>query len=160
MRNVLITFATFMVACTLSTTHVLAAEHVHATRTEIIEMCKKAEELVLTNKEAGISEIANIDGQFVWKDTYVFLMDFDGNMLAHPAIPQLMERGPLLDLVDKNKEEPKKIIVEFIEIAKSNGEGWIWYKWTLPRSREVADKFTYIRRVGFTDMFVGAGIYK
>lgn len=160
MRNKLITFVTLMVACTLSTTHVLAAEAQHATRTEIIEMCKKAEELVLANKDAGISEIANIDGQFVWKDTYVFLMDFDGNMLAHPAIPQLMEKGPLLDLVDKNKEEPKKIIVDFIEIAKNNGEGWIWYKWTLPRSREVADKFTYIRRVGFTDMFVGAGIYK
>ena len=159
MRKILITLVILIVACTLSTTHSLAANDEHATRDEIIEMCKKAEELVLANKEAGISEIANIDGQFVWKDTYVFLMDFDGNMLAHPAIPQLMEKGPLLDLVDKNKEKPKKIIVEFIEIAKNNGEGWIWYMWTLPKSREIAKKFTYIRRVGFTDMFVGAGIY-
>ncbi len=137
---------------------VLAEED--ATRPEIIEMCKKAEELLLTNKDAGIAEIARADGQFVWKNTYVFLMDFDGNMLAHPTIPQLMEKGPLLDLLDKNKENPKKIIVEFIEIAKTNGDGWIWYMWPKPNSREPVDKFTYIHRVGFTDMFVGAGIYK
>lgn len=131
-----------------------------ATREEIIEMCKKAEALLLTNKEAGIAEVAKNDGQFVWKDTYVFLMDFDGNMLAHPMIPQLTEKGPLFHVADKNKDEPKMIFVEFVDIAKKNGEGWIWYMWTKPNSREAVDKFTYIRRVGFTDMLVGAGIYK
>lgn len=131
-----------------------------ATRPEIIEMCKKAEALLLTNKEAGIAEIAKPDGQFVWKNTYVFLMDFEGNMLAHPMIPQLTEKGPLFHVTDKNKDKPKKIFVEFVNIAKNNGEGWIWYMWTKPNSREAVDKFTYIRRVGFTDMLVGAGIYK
>jgi cytochrome c len=138
----------------------LALVEEDASREEIINMCHKAEALLLTNKEAGIAEIAKADGQFVWKNTYVFLMDFDGNMLAHPAIPQLMEKGPLLDLIDKNKENPKKIIIEFINIAKTNGDGWIWYKWPKPNGREVTDKFTYIHRVGFTNMFVGAGIYK
>ena len=131
-----------------------------ATRTEIIEMCKKAETLLLTNKEAGIAEIAKPDGQFVWKNTYVFLMDFDGNMLAHPVIPQLTEKGPLFHVADKNKDKPKMIFVDFVNIAKNNGEGWLWYMWTKPNSREAVDKFTYIRRVGFTDMLVGAGIYK
>ena len=131
-----------------------------ATRAEIIEMCKKAEQLLLANKEAGISEIANKEGQFVWKNTYVFLMDFDGNMLAHPMIPQLTEKGPLFHVSDKNKDEPKMIFVEFVDIAQKNGEGWIWYKWPKPNSREPVDKFTYIRRVGFTDLLVGAGIYK
>jgi cytochrome c len=131
-----------------------------ATRPEIIDMCKKAELLLLANKEAGIAEIAKPDGQFVWKNTYVFLMDFDGNMLAHPMIPQLTEKGPLFHVSDKNKDKPKMIFVEFVNIAKNNGEGWIWYMWTKPDSRDAVDKFTYIRRVGFTDMLVGAGIYK
>lgn len=131
-----------------------------ATRPEIIEMCKKAEALLLTNKEAGIAEIAKPDGQFVWKNTYVFLMDFDGNMLAHPVIPQLTEKGPLFHVTDKNKDKPKMIFVDFVNIAKNNGEGWLWYMWTKPNSREAVDKFTYIRRVGFTNMLVGAGIYK
>ena len=156
-RNVVLLIVLIQ-ACLLLPAMVLAEEE--ATREEIVEMCKKAETLLLTNKEAGIAELIKADGQFSWKDTYVFLMDFDGNMLAHSAIPQLMEKGPLLDLVDKNKENPKKIIVEFIDIAKTNGTGWMWYMWPKPNSREAVDKFTYIHRVGFTDMFVGAGIYK
>lgn len=158
MKNKLIFLAILFQACLLLPGMALAEEA--ATRLEVIEMCHKAEELLLANREAGIAELIKADGQFVWKNTYVFLMDFDGNMLAHPAIPQLMEKGPLLDLVDKNKEKPKKIIVEFIDIAKTNGDGWIWYKWPEPNSRTPVDKFTYIHRVGFTDMFVGAGIYK
>lgn len=139
---------------------VLAFAEEDATREEIIEMCKKAEALLLANKDAGIAEIAKADGQFVWKNTYVFLMDLDGNMLAHPMIPQLTEKGPLFHVSDKNKDKPKMIFVEFVDIAEINGEGWIWYVWTKPNSRELSDKFTYIRRVGFTDMLVGAGIYK
>lgn len=132
-----------------------------ATRAEIIEKCNEAAALVLAEgKEAAIALISDPQGRFVWKDTYVFLMDFDGNILAHPVIPQLMQKGPLLDLVDKNKVKPKKIIVEFINIAKTNSEGWIWYRWPKPNSREDADKFTFIKRVGFTDMAVGAGMHR
>ncbi|MDT8445106.1 MAG: hypothetical protein RQ722_12490, partial [Desulfuromonadales bacterium] len=49
---------------------VVALAEEDATRPEIIEMCKKAEALLLANKEAGIAEIAKQDGQFVWKNTY------------------------------------------------------------------------------------------
>lgn len=158
MKNKLILLMVLLQACLLLPVAALAEED--ATRAEIIEMCKKAEALLLTNKEAGIAEIAKPDGQFVWKNTYVFLMDFDGNMLAHPIIPQLTEKGPLFHVTDKNPKKPKMIFVEFVDIARDNGEGWLWYMWTKPNSREPADKFTYIRRVGFTNMLVGAGIYK
>lgn len=130
------------------------------TRDEIMKMCKAAAEMVLEDKSAAITEIGDKEGKFVWKDTYVFLMDMEGNMLAHPMIPQLTEKGSLLEVTDKNKDNPKKIFVEFVEIAKKNGDGWLWYKWPRPNSREPVDKFTYIHRVGNTDMFVGAGMYK
>jgi len=130
------------------------------TRDEIVAKCKEAADLLLADRDAGIAEIANKEGRFVWKDTYVFLMDMQGNMLAHPIIPQLTKKGPLLDLIDKNKKKPKKIIVEFIDVAQKNGAGWVWYKWSKPRTKGIFDKFTYIQRVGYTDLIVGAGIYK
>ncbi len=130
------------------------------TRDEVVAKCKEAAAMVLQDKEAAIAEIGNKEGRFVWKNTYVFLMDMEGNMLAHPMIPQLTEKGSLLHVSDKNKDQPKLIFVEFIEMAKKNGEGWIWYKWPKPNEREPSDKFTFIYRVGYTDMFVGAGIYK
>lgn len=156
----LIILAALLAVSIMTSTLAFAETEEKATRAEIIEMCKKAEELLLTNKEAGIAEIARADGQFVWKNTYVFLMDFAGNMLAHPTVPQLMEKGPLFHVTDKNKDKPKYIFVDFVDIAKENSEGWIWYMWPKPGSREPVDKFTYIRRVGFTDLLVGAGIYK
>lgn len=131
-----------------------------ATREEVMAMCNAAAEMAMQDREAAIAEIGNKEGRFVWKDTYVFLMDLDGNMLAHPMIPQLTEKGSLLHVTDKNKENPKLIFVEFVEIAKENGSGWIWYMWPKPNDRTSTKKFTYITRVGFTDMLVGAGMYK
>jgi len=130
-----------------------------ATRDECVAMTKAAANMLLEDKAAGIAEIANKEGKFVWKDSYVFLMDMEGKMLAHPFIPQLTEKGSLLEVTDKNKENPKLIFVKFVEIAQKNGEGWIGYMWPKPNSRDPVNKFTYIYRVGQTDMIVGAGIY-
>ena len=66
-----------------------------ATRAECMEVTKAAAMLLLEDKDAGISEIANPEGKFVWKDSYVFLMDMEGKMLAHPFVPQLTEKGSL-----------------------------------------------------------------
>ena len=130
-----------------------------ADRAECMEMTKSAAMMLLEDRETGIAEIAKKDGKFVWKDSYVLLMDMEGNMLAHPFIPQLTTKGSLFYLEDKNKKNPKKIVVEFVDIANTNGEGWIGYMWPKPNSRKAVDKFTFIRRVGQTDLLVGAGIY-
>ena len=130
-----------------------------ATRAECMEMTKAAAMLLLEDKDAGIAEIANPEGKFVWKDSYVFLMDMEGKMLAHPFVPQLTEKGSLFGVADKNKAKPKMIFNEFVTIAQKNGEGWIGYLWPKPNSRDAVDKFTFIRRVGQTNLIVGAGIY-
>ncbi len=156
-RFVSIAFMVLMFSLTVQQP-VLAQEG--ATRTEVVAMCRAAAEMVLQDRDGAIAEIGNSEGRFVWKDTYVFLMDMDGRMLAHPMVPQLTEKGSLLDVTDKDREKPKYIFREFVDIARKNGDGWIWYKWPKPNSREPVDKFTYIHRVGFTDMLVGAGIYK
>ncbi len=130
-----------------------------ANRGECMEMAGAAAKMLLEDRYAGIREVANPEGKFVWKDSYVFLMDMKGNMLAHPFIPQLTQKGPLFYVADKNKDKPKMIFQEFVDIAQKNGEGWISYMWPKPNSREPVDKFTYIKRVGYTDLLVGAGFY-
>jgi signal transduction histidine kinase len=156
MKKVMIIFSVLLLTGLLGGA-ALAEEY--ANRAECVEMAKAAEAMLLEDRYAGIREIANPEGKFVWKDSYVFLMDMEGNMLAHPFIPQLTQKGPLFYVADKNKENPKMIFVEFVEIAQKNGEGWISYMWPKPNSRDAVDKFTYIRRVGYTDLLVGAGFY-
>jgi cytochrome c len=50
--------------------------------------------------EMASKTIGDKEGPFVWKDTYVFLMDLDGKMIAHPIKPELTERDNLLQVAD------------------------------------------------------------
>jgi len=131
-----------------------------ASREECVAMTKAAAKLVEENSAAGIKEIGNPKGKFVWKDSYVFLMDKSGKMLAHPFNPELLKKANLMGDTDYNRTKPKKIFVEFDDVAFKNGEGWVDYKWPKPGKKTPSDKFTFIKRVGWTDMYVGAGTYK
>ena len=132
-----------------------------ATKAECIAKCHEAAEMLQKNEDAAIAEIAKKDGKFVWKDTYVFLMDFKGNMLAHPFKPELTKKGCLYEVTDRNPVKPKKIFLEFDKVAKSpKGEGWVQYMWPKPGEDKPSPKETYIYRVPGMDMYVGAGIYK
>ncbi len=131
-----------------------------ATVAECIEMCKLAAEMILQDEQAALTEIADKNGKFVWKDSYVFAMDLKGKMLAHPMMPGLMKMKSLLSTPDKNPTEPKMLFVEFVVMAGTQGEGWVEYMWPKPGSSEPSIKETYIYRVPGTSMFVGAGIYR
>jgi signal transduction histidine kinase len=156
MRILLFLFGTLFLGAMLSGT--VSAEE-RATKEECIAMTKAASVMLEADKAAGIKEIGNPKGKFVWKDSYVFLMDKSGKMLAHPFKPELLKKDTLLGETDKNHVKPKKIFVEFLDVAFNNGEGWVDYKWPKPNSTVPSNKFTFIHRVGWTDMFVGAGTY-
>ncbi len=152
----------FAVALVLLSGSVTAvwADSERATVSECISMCKKAAEMILEDRDAALAEIANPNGQFVWKDSYVFAMDLKGKMLAHPLMPGLMKMDSLLTVPDKNSKNPKMIFVEFVVLAATEGEGWVEYMWPRPGSDKVAIKETYIYHVPETTIFVGAGIYR
>ncbi len=133
------------------------------TKDECVAKTKEAAALV-TDKglDAAIAEINNKkDGKFVWKDTYVFLMDLDGKMLAHPMSPGLIGKN-LLEMKDKAvpPDTGKFLFKEFVEVAKGKGEGWVDYMWANPGDAKPRKKVTYIYRVPGKDVFVGAGVYE
>lgn len=106
--------------------------------------------------EAGIKAIANPKGPFVWKDSYVFLMDLNGKMLAHPFQPELTQQDHVLLLTDPTD---KAMFVHFVNLARNSGHGWVEYMWPKPGKRTPSKKLTYIYRVPNQDLFVGAGLY-
>ena len=130
-----------------------------ATKEECVSKSKEAAAMV-NEKGIGatIEEINRKDGKFVWKDTYVFLMDLDGKMLAHPMSPALIGKN-VLDMKDKGT--PGKLLFkEFVEVAKGKGEGWVDYMWINPGDPAPRKKVTYIYRVPGKDLFAGAGVYE
>ena len=124
-------------------------------------MAKSKEAAAMVNEKgigAAVTEINKKDGKFVWKDTYVFLMDLDGKMVAHPMSPALVGKN-VLDMKDKGT--PGKLLFkEMVEVAKGKGEGWIDYMWTNPGDPKPRKKVTYVYRVPGKDLFAGAGIYE
>lgn len=129
-----------------------------ATKEEVIAKCEAAGSLV---KEKGLElasqAIGDKEGPFVWKDTYVFLMDLDGKMIAHPIKPELTQQDTVIQVKDT---DGKPLFVEFIEVAGSKGSGWVDYMWPKPGEENPVAKSSYIYRVEGTPYFVGAGIYK
>lgn len=129
-----------------------------ATKDEVIAKCEAAAKLIQEKGVAAASQIiGDKSGPFVWKDTYVFLMDLDGKMIAHPIKPELTKDDNLLKVADT---DGKPLFVEFVQLAGSQGEGWVDYMWPKPGQDQPAAKSSYIYRVPNTPYFVGAGIYK
>jgi signal transduction histidine kinase len=128
-----------------------------ATKEECVMKCHEAAALV-TSK--GLEEakklIGDPKGPFVWKDSYVFLMNLDGKMLAHPFQPELCKQEHVLLMTDPTD---KALFVHFVNLARKVGHGWVEYMWPKPGKTTPAKKLTYIYRVPDQDLFVGAGVY-
>ncbi len=106
--------------------------------------------------EESIKLLGDPKGPFVWKDSYVFLMDLNGKMLAHPMQPELTQNEHVLLQTDA---KDKAIFVHFVNIARDPGQGWVDYMWPKPGKKSPSKKVTYIYRVPSKNLLVGAGVY-
>ena len=130
-----------------------------ATKDECVAKSKEAARMINEKGlDAAIAEINKKNGNFVWADTYVFLMDLDGKMLAHPMSPALIGKN-VLDMKDKGVPG-KFLFKEFVAVAKGTGEGWVDYMWINPGDPAPRKKVTFIYRVPGKNLFAGAGIYE
>jgi cytochrome c len=135
---------------------------------ECVALCKDAAKF-LNEKglDAAIAEFGNKEGKFVTKNTYVYLMDFNGNRLAHPyATPKDPKIMPLFEMKDTTG---KLFIQEQLEVAKTKGEGWTEYMYPKPeelkkpipyKEKVSSKKLSYVYRVAGKDLFVVAGYFE
>jgi signal transduction histidine kinase len=128
-----------------------------ATKEECVVKCHEAAALINSKGiEEGIRQIGDAKGNFVWKDSYVFLMDLKGKMLAHPFQPELTKLDHVLLITDPT-DNP--LFVHFVNLARTVGHGWVEYMWPKPGKTTPSKKMSYIYRVPGQDVFVGAGVY-
>ena len=160
MRKILlagITFLTiFIVMASICPS--MAAENEVAVKEECIAKCKEAAAMVKEiGIEATLEKLNKKDGPFVWKDTYVFSIDIEsGKCLAHPFLPKAIGK-----VMTRNKDKQGKLyVVEFINIAKSKGEGWVDYVWPKPGEKTPSTKSTYLYKVPDMNVIMLSGIYK
>jgi len=129
-----------------------------ATKKECEAKCKEAAALVKEiGLDATIKKIMEKNSSFVWKNTYVFSLELDsGTTLANPVTPGLIGVN-----VKKLKDINGKLFgVEFLNTAKTKGEGWVTYLWPKPGEKKPSSKMTYVYRVPNENVIMLAGIYE
>jgi len=112
-----------------------------------------------------VFEINKKDGKFVSKNTYVFLVDLEGHLLAHPYNQQYIGR----DITGSKDTNGNLFNQESITIAKTKGEGWTEYMYPTPeelkkptpfKEKKFSKKLSYVYRIPGKDLMVVAGFFE
>src|SRR6056297_1497014 len=106
------------------------AEQKKATPREVYEMVVKAANVLQNLGEDALLEFNKKDGEFVWKDSYVWVLNCSKwTNAAHPFKPSIV--GPnLKDL--ECKKTGKLFFQKFCEVSKDPKGGWVEYWWPKP----------------------------
>lgn len=127
-----------------------AAAQDQGTPEEAQAMAEQAAALLQAEGEDVAFDAFNNGPEFHDRDLYVFVMDDEGNMLAHGANEALIGRN----VADLRDPTGRLFIQEFISIEDT---GWVDYQWQNPVSNAVEPKTSYI--VNVDGVIVGVGAY-
>ena len=126
----------------------------------LINLVKEAAEMVQIQGEAAFEGFREPGSRWRKGETYIFVLDKDGNMLVHTD-PE-MENKNQLDLKDVNG---KPIIRGLLAAATANPEkkeGWFHYQWPVPDGLLPRWKSSYVQLVETPEgkeFIVGSGMY-
>lgn len=122
---------------------------------EATALVKKAIAYIKANgREKAFAEFSNPNGPFRDRDLYMTTVDTDGKMLAHGVNPKLVGKS----LIELKDIDGKHFVKEYIDLAKTKGNGWVDFKWPNPITKVVQQKSMYVEKMD--DLVVGCGIYK
>jgi signal transduction histidine kinase len=124
---------------------------------ERIEVRKRAQAAIALYENAGketlLREIADSGGRFVSDDRYIFALDINGTMVAHPMEPALTGRN----LIDLRDPEGNAFIRKIVDTAKTKGYGYRDFRWHSPGSEDELHKTVFFERVD--DIILCSGFY-
>jgi signal transduction histidine kinase len=126
----------------------------------LVALVNDATELVRTRGEVAFADFRVGGSRWRQGETYVFVLDPEGNMLIHPD-PSLEGKNDL-DLKDINGKPIIRGLIDAATSLPSKPEGWYHYEWPVPGGILPRWKSTYVRLVtapSGKSYIVGSGIY-
>jgi ABC-type uncharacterized transport system substrate-binding protein len=148
----------FMIQIIMLASWMFFVPHVFATTppnmttpNDVVCQVQKAAAQLSQQGRAGLTEFNQPDGKWVWKNSYMFVLDCDENkIVAHPFPALLKDNQQLTKFMEKRKK--------FCETGSLPHGGWLSYLWTEPTTSQVMRKITYVKSVSNTAYQVAAGI--
>jgi methyl-accepting chemotaxis protein len=137
----------------------LAAQSPHDTPEgkKIVALVDQAVKLVESKGKDAFPELRK-DKKWNNGDTYIFIDRMDGTVLLLPPTPETEGKS----LKDWQDAKGKKIIPEFVKVAKTKGSGWVDYYWPKPGEQKPSKKISYVKKAKLPtgeEVIVGSGIY-
>jgi len=107
------------------------------------------------NKAFGI--LKDRTSEFVYKDSYVFVLDTTFTLLVDPPFPKLEGTN----VYHYKDIYGKYIFREFMKVAREKGSGWVDYMWPRPGETKQSQKSSFVKKAVINNKFylVGTGIY-
>lgn len=131
-----------------------------ATPKEVYDMILNAANVLETLGDEGLDAFNDSKGEFVWKDSYVFIIDCSKmKIVAHPKKKRI--GADLSNNMDKNPDPSKRKMHnrEMCELAKNPMGGWVDYYWGKLGDAKPTRKIGFIIQVPGTPYSATAGIY-
>jgi len=124
-------------------------------RAQLVSFLEDARNYTLKNGNTeALKAFSDPKGGFVRGDMYIFAYDFNGTLLAHPYLHNLIGRNNL-DLVDPNGVH---IIKNLLEVAKHD-RGFAYNIYPNPnKQNQTGLKLLYVLKVD-DGLWIGSGIY-
>jgi methyl-accepting chemotaxis protein len=86
---------------------------------------------------------------------YFWINDMGPKMIMHPIKPELDGK----DLSGSQDPNGKKLFVEFVNVCRDKGEGFVDYMWPMPGHDDPVPKLSYVKLFEPWGWIVGTGIY-
>jgi cytochrome c len=126
-----------------------------ASKDDAVAMVKKAVAFIKEQgPEKAYAAFTGKDGQFIDRDLYVVVYQFDGKVLAHGSNAKFVGK----DMSDAQDVDGKLFVKERVEMAAKQASFWQDYKFVNPVDKKVEPKQMYCERLDNTA--VCSGIYK
>ena len=134
-----------------------AQAQAHGTAAEAKTLAEKGlAHIKAVGVDKALEEFTVKDGKWQDRDLYIFVIKYDGTMMAHGANKALVGK-PMMEMKDANGAYFTR---EMASLAKSKGSGWVDYLWPNPVSKKTEQKSSYAVAIPGYEGFLGVGIYK
>jgi methyl-accepting chemotaxis protein len=110
---------------------------------------------LLTEKAAKNAALTAIKGLKYDGDNYFWVNDFNPTMIMHPQKPQLDGKS----LANTKDPDGTRLFVKMVGVVKSQGEGFVPYKWPKPGAQMPVDKISFVKGFSPWQWIIGSGVY-
>jgi hypothetical protein len=125
-------------------------------------LCKQkvieAVKLVEAEGPAAFAKLRDKNGPFFFAngEGYLWVQDMDGLLLVH--INPKLEGKSLMDMKDANGSY---FFINFTEVVRKYGTGWVGYVWPKPGEMKPSPKMAFVMKAVFGGKvyIVGGGVY-